>query len=53
MADLEGTKENADKDYGIGIPVETKLFFLKGLNNCDWELKTECREFITQIPDAQ
>ncbi len=39
MADLDGIKENIDKDYGIGIPVEANGFFLKGLNNCDWGIK--------------
>lgn len=39
MADSDGIKENNDKDYGIGIPVETTGFFLKGLNNNDWGIK--------------
>ena len=39
MADSDGIKENYDKDYGIGIPVETTGFFLKGLNNNDWGIK--------------
>jgi len=39
MADLDGIKENSDKDYGIGIPVKTTGFFLKGLNKCDWGIK--------------
>lgn len=39
MADADGIKENNDKDYGIGIPVETTGFFLKGLNNFDWGIK--------------
>jgi len=39
MADSDGIKENLDKDYGIGIPVVTTGFFLKGLNNFDWGIK--------------
>lgn len=39
MADLDGNKENKDVDYGIGIPVESSGFFLKGLNNFDWGIK--------------
>ena len=40
MADLDGILDNKDKDYGIGIPVQTDGgFFLKGLDHCDWGLK--------------
>ena len=37
MPELEGNKE-AD-DYGIGVPVENKAFFLKGLDHVDWGIK--------------
>lgn len=39
MADMDGILENKDKDYGIGIPVENKSFFLKGLSGCDWGIR--------------
>ncbi|MGV8134297.1 MAG: 3-hydroxy-5-phosphonooxypentane-2,4-dione thiolase [Mangrovibacterium sp.] len=39
MADIDGIKDNNEKDYGIGIPVDTTGFFLKGLNNYDWGIK--------------
>ena len=39
MADTDGIKDNNEKDYGIGIPVDTTGFFLKGLNNYDWGIK--------------
>ena len=39
MADLEGNLENKDKDYGIGIPVKSQGYFLKGLGHCDWGIK--------------
>ncbi|MEI6678941.1 MAG: 3-hydroxy-5-phosphonooxypentane-2,4-dione thiolase [Mariniphaga sp.] len=39
MADSDDIKENIDKDYGVGIPVDVSGFFLKGLNNCDWGIK--------------
>ncbi len=37
MADTDGNKDAAD--YGIGIPVEKKSFFLKGLDHMDWGIK--------------
>ena len=37
MADNVGNKEA--KDYGIGVPVEKKSFFLKGLDHADWGIK--------------
>jgi putative autoinducer-2 (AI-2) aldolase len=37
MADIDGNKEAAD--YGIGVPVEKKSFFLKGLDHVDWGIK--------------
>ena len=37
MADIDGNKDAAD--YGIGIPVEKKSFFLKGLDHMDWGIK--------------
>ncbi|MEG0467707.1 MAG: 3-hydroxy-5-phosphonooxypentane-2,4-dione thiolase [Mucinivorans sp.] len=39
MADMDGILENKDKDYGIGVPVETGSFHLKGMGGCDWGLK--------------
>lgn len=39
MADLDGIRENRDKDYGIGVPVKNQTFFLKGLDHCDWGIK--------------
>ena len=37
MADLDGLKEG--KNFGIGIPVEEKPFFLKGSNHLDWGMQ--------------
>lgn len=37
MAELDGNKEA--REYGIGIPVEKKSFFLKGLDHVDWGIK--------------
>jgi putative autoinducer-2 (AI-2) aldolase len=37
MPELEGNKEA--RDYGIGVPVEKKSFFLKGLDHVDWGIK--------------
>jgi putative autoinducer-2 (AI-2) aldolase len=37
MADTDGNKDAAD--YGIGIPVAKKSFFLKGLDHVDWGIK--------------
>lgn len=39
MADMDGILENKDKDYGIGVPVATGNYHLKGLDGCDWGLK--------------
>lgn len=39
MADMDGILENKDRDYGIGIPVATGNFHLKGMDGCDWGLK--------------
>lgn len=39
MADMDGILENKDRDYGIGIEVETNGYHLKGLDGCDWGLK--------------
>lgn len=36
---MDGILENRDKDYGIGIEVETNGYHLKGLDGCDWGLK--------------
>ena len=37
MADNDGNKDA--RDYGIGVPVEKKSFFLKGLDHFDWGIK--------------
>jgi putative autoinducer-2 (AI-2) aldolase len=37
MADMDDTKDG--KDYGIGIPVQSSSFFLKGSNALDWGMK--------------
>ncbi|MGH9428549.1 MAG: 3-hydroxy-5-phosphonooxypentane-2,4-dione thiolase LsrF, partial [Terriglobia bacterium] len=34
MPDMDETKDG--KDYGIGIPVQSGGFFLKGSNSLDW-----------------
>lgn len=36
---MDGILANKDKDYGIGIPVEKKSYFLKGVEGCDWGIK--------------
>jgi len=36
-ADMDETKDG--KDYGIGIPVQSNAFFLKGSNSLDWGMK--------------
>ncbi len=37
MADLDGLKEG--KDFGIGIPVQSEKFFLKGSHSLDWGMQ--------------
>ena len=37
MADLDGIKEG--KDFGIGIPVTSEKFFLKGSHSLDWGMQ--------------
>jgi putative autoinducer-2 (AI-2) aldolase len=37
MADIDGNKDAAN--YGIGVPVAKKSFFLKGLDHVDWGIK--------------
>ena len=37
MADLDDVKEG--KDFGLGRPVDTRGFFLKGCANYDWGMK--------------
>ena len=39
MADMDGILENKDKDYGIGVPIETANFHLKGLEGTDWGIR--------------
>lgn len=38
MADLDGLKDG--KDFGNGIPVQEKPFFLKGSNHLDWGMQS-------------
>ena len=37
MADNDGNKDASN--YGLGVPVEKKSFFLKGLDHVDWGIK--------------
>jgi putative autoinducer-2 (AI-2) aldolase len=37
MADIDDTTDG--KDFGIGIPVQSNGFFLKGANSLDWGMK--------------
>lgn len=39
MADMDGIRENRDKDYGIGIEVAKNNFHMKGLDGTDWGLR--------------
>lgn len=39
MADMDGIRENCDKDYGIGIEVAKNNFHMKGLDGTDWGLR--------------
>ena len=39
MPDADKTKDGDQKDFGIGIPVETPGFFLKGAGSLDWGMK--------------
>lgn len=39
MADMDGIRENRDKDYGIGVEVAKSNFHLKGLDGTDWGLR--------------
>ncbi len=39
MADMDGILANKDKDYGVGVPVETNNYFLKGLSGADWGVR--------------
>jgi putative autoinducer-2 (AI-2) aldolase len=36
---MPGPDDTAAKDFGIGIPVKTETFFLKGANNLDWGMQ--------------
>ncbi|MGB2754298.1 MAG: 3-hydroxy-5-phosphonooxypentane-2,4-dione thiolase [Phycisphaerae bacterium] len=36
---MPGPDDTDAKDFGIGIPVKTETFFLKGANNLDWGMQ--------------
>jgi putative autoinducer-2 (AI-2) aldolase len=39
MPDAEGKSKGEEKDFGIGIPMETPGFYLKGSAHLDWGMK--------------
>ncbi|HOZ47174.1 MAG TPA: 3-hydroxy-5-phosphonooxypentane-2,4-dione thiolase [Candidatus Hydrogenedentes bacterium] len=39
MPDAEGKAKSNEKDYGIGVPMETPGFFLRGAGHLDWGMK--------------
>lgn len=47
MADKDGIKET--KDYGIGIPQETKGFHVKGCNNYGWGMKKRLSKVFNPV----
>ncbi|MDH5560439.1 MAG: 3-hydroxy-5-phosphonooxypentane-2,4-dione thiolase [Deltaproteobacteria bacterium] len=44
MADLDGLTDG--KDFGVGIPVEKRPFFLKGSNELDWGMKNRLSQIF-------
>ncbi|BDD07425.1 3-hydroxy-5-phosphonooxypentane-2,4-dione thiolase [Aureibacter tunicatorum] len=46
MADAEGIIESKEKDFGIGVPVETEGFYLKGMSHMDWGIKDRLRRMF-------
>jgi 3-hydroxy-5-phosphonooxypentane-2,4-dione thiolase len=47
MADTDETKDG--KDYGIGIPVQSSGFFLKGSNSLDWGMKNRLSRIFNPV----
>ena len=39
MPDADGKTQSKEKDFGIGVPMETPGFFLKGSAHLDWGMK--------------
>lgn len=39
MPDAEGKSKGEEKDFGIGVPMETPGFYLKGSAHLDWGMK--------------
>ena len=46
MADIEGNRQA--KEYGIGIPVQRKLFHVKGADHLDWGMKNRLAQIFNQ-----
>jgi 3-hydroxy-5-phosphonooxypentane-2,4-dione thiolase len=47
MADADGNKDA--KDYGIGVPVQTEGFFLKGAGNLEWGMKDRLSRIFNPV----
>lgn len=47
MADTDGNKDA--KDYGIGVPVKTEGFFLKGAGNLEWGMKDRLSRIFNPV----
>ena len=47
MADADGNKDA--KDYGIGVPVRTEGFFLKGAGNLEWGMKDRLARIFNPV----
>jgi putative autoinducer-2 (AI-2) aldolase len=39
MPDVDGKTKQAEKDFGIGIPMDSKGFFLRGAGQLDWGMQ--------------
>ena len=46
MPDAEQSSSSKDKQYGIGIPMETPGFFLKGSAHLDWGMKNRLSQIF-------
>ncbi|MCG8476304.1 MAG: 3-hydroxy-5-phosphonooxypentane-2,4-dione thiolase [Cytophagales bacterium] len=46
MADAEGIIESKEKDFGIGVPVKTEGFYLKGMDHMSWGIKDRLRRMF-------
>jgi 3-hydroxy-5-phosphonooxypentane-2,4-dione thiolase len=46
MPDVEGTKQEDKKDFGVGIPMETPGFFLKGSAHLPWGMKNRLAQIF-------